>query len=189
MIRSWGLCDRNYIPFKTSDYLLFIINVFKPNPCDIPLVTCYKNQHDDVIKWNHFAFLALCAGHRWIPFAVTRSFDVFFDLRISGWISNHEAGEWIRHCVHYGVTVMRYFAPLPFPVCMNDETVSRIKLMNPAAMIRYGYLLTIYKRCIKWCTTTIILYIDSDHAENLYTVYVRWKPYFYGRQMWRLCIS
>ena len=30
--------------------------------------------HDDVIKWKHFP--------RYWPFVLTRSFDVFFDLRL-----------------------------------------------------------------------------------------------------------
>ena len=46
------------------------------------------DQHDDVIKWKHFsALLALCAGKSQVTGefpskrSVTRSFDVFFDLR------------------------------------------------------------------------------------------------------------
>ena len=45
--------------------------------------------HDDVIKWKHFsALLAICAGNSPVPGEflaqrpVTRSFDVFFDLRL-----------------------------------------------------------------------------------------------------------
>ena len=38
---------------------------------------------------------------------VTRSFDVFFDLRLNnGWVNNHEAGDLRRHRAHYDVTVM-----------------------------------------------------------------------------------
>ena len=38
---------------------------------------------------------------------VTRSFDVFFDLRlIEGWVNNREAGDLRRHRAHYNVTVM-----------------------------------------------------------------------------------
>ena len=49
-----------------------------------------KHIHDDVIEWKHFrATVPLCgefAGHRWIPRKkrlVSRSFDVFFDLRLN----------------------------------------------------------------------------------------------------------
>ena len=49
--------------------------------------------------------------HRWIPAQrpVTRSFDVFFDLRwINGSVNNREAGDLRRHRAHYDVTVMTY---------------------------------------------------------------------------------
>ena len=35
---------------------------------------------------------------------LTRSFDVFFDLK--GWVNNGEAGDLRRHRVHYDVIVM-----------------------------------------------------------------------------------
>ena len=55
------------------------------------------------------ALLALCAGnspvtgqfHAQRP--VTRSFEVFFDLR---WVNNREAGDLRRQRAHYGVIVM-----------------------------------------------------------------------------------
>ena len=56
------------------------------------------------------ALLAICAGnspaHGEFPTQrpVTRSFDVFFDLR--GWVNNGEAGDLRRHRAHYDVTVM-----------------------------------------------------------------------------------
>ena len=38
---------------------------------------------------------------------VTRSFDVFFDLRLNnGWVNNRETGDWRRHRAHYYVIVM-----------------------------------------------------------------------------------
>ena len=60
-----------------------------------------------------FALLAICAGN--LPVTgefpaqtpVTRSFDVFFYLRVNkGWVKNREAGDLRRHCAHYGVIVM-----------------------------------------------------------------------------------
>ena len=41
---------------------------------------------------------------------VTRSFDVFFDMRpkINDWVSNREAGDLRRHCGHYAVNVMKW---------------------------------------------------------------------------------
>ena len=38
---------------------------------------------------------------------VTRSFDVFFDLRwINGWVNTREAGDLRRHRAHYDIIVM-----------------------------------------------------------------------------------
>ena len=46
-------------------------------------------HHGDVIQWKHFprhwAFVGEFTGHQWIPLTkpLTRSFDVFFDLRLN----------------------------------------------------------------------------------------------------------
>ena len=68
--------------------------------------------------WRHqmetFAvLLPLCAGNSSVTGEfpsqrpVTRSFDVFFDLRMkSGWANNRDAGDLRRHHAHYDVTVM-----------------------------------------------------------------------------------
>ena len=50
-------------------------------------------------------------GHRWLPpqRPVTRSFDVFFDLRLNKWLSKQSQGWWFetRHLEHhYDVIVM-----------------------------------------------------------------------------------
>ena len=58
------------------------------------------------------ALQALCTGNS--PAIVefpaqrplTRSFDIFFDLRLNCWVNNREAGDVIRHRAHYGVIVM-----------------------------------------------------------------------------------
>ena len=39
---------------------------------------------------------------------VTRSFDVFFDLRLNGWVNNRKAGDLKCHRTHYDVTVMKW---------------------------------------------------------------------------------
>ena len=68
--------------------------------------------------WRHqmepfSALLALCAGNSPVPGEfpaqnpVTRSFDVFFDLRLNKrWVNNREAGDLRRHLGHYDVNVM-----------------------------------------------------------------------------------
>ena len=57
--------------------------------------------------------LAICAGNSPVTGEflaqrpVTRSFDIFFDLRLNnGWINNGEAGDLRRHCTNYDVIVM-----------------------------------------------------------------------------------
>ena len=59
------------------------------------------------------ALLAICAGNSPVTGEfpaqrpVTRSFGVFFDLRIvNGWVNNGEAGDLRRHRPHYDVIVM-----------------------------------------------------------------------------------
>ena len=58
------------------------------------------------------ALLAICAGNSLVPGElpaqrpVTRSFDVFFDLRPNKRLSKPEAGDLRRHTAHYDVTVM-----------------------------------------------------------------------------------
>ena len=59
------------------------------------------------------ALLAICAGnspgtdefHSQRP--VTRSFDVFFDLRLNKrWVNTREASDLRRHRAHHDITVM-----------------------------------------------------------------------------------
>ena len=69
--------------------------------------------------WRHqmetfSALLAICAGNSPVPSEfptqrpVTRSFDVFFDLRLNknSWVNNREAGDLRRYRAHYDVIVM-----------------------------------------------------------------------------------
>ena len=69
-------------------------------------------EHDDVINGNISASLDICAGNSPVPGEfpaqrpVTRSFDVFFDLRLNKWLSKQSWGWWLetlsrplwRHC-------------------------------------------------------------------------------------------
>ena len=59
------------------------------------------------------ALLTICAENSPVPGEfptqrpVTRSFDVFFDLRPNnGWVNNREAGDLRRHQAHCDVIVM-----------------------------------------------------------------------------------
>ena len=70
-----------------------------------------QSLHDDVIKWKHLRVIGPLweesTGHRRIPSQrpVTRSFDVFFHLRLTnGRANNRGAGDLRRH--YYDVIVM-----------------------------------------------------------------------------------
>ena len=58
------------------------------------------------------ALLAICAGNSPVPGEfvvqrlVTRSFDVFFDLRLNKRLNKREAGDLRRYRAHYDVIVM-----------------------------------------------------------------------------------
>ena len=82
--------------------------------------SCTRFTHCCVFSWwchqmeTFSASLDICAGnspvHGEFPAKrpVTRSSDVFFDLRlqINGWLYNREAGDLRRHRAHYDVIVM-----------------------------------------------------------------------------------
>ena len=101
--------------------------------------------------WRHQmetfpALLALCAGNS--PVAdespsqspVTRSFDIFFGLRLNGCANNRYAGDFSHNRAHYDVTVMsilhlmimqyipRNFHPVRAPMCL---VVVRYSLILP----------------------------------------------------------
>ena len=83
-----------------------------------------QTVHDDVIKWKHFprhwpSFGEFTGdrvtGHLGGEFTgefpaerpVTRSFDVFIDLRLNNdWVNNREAGDLRRYRTHFDVIVM-----------------------------------------------------------------------------------
>ena len=71
--------------------------------------------HDDVIKWRHFPrYWPFVRGIHQSPVNSSHKGQcggaLMFSLIcawIKGWLKNCEAGYLRRHCVHYGVTVMR----------------------------------------------------------------------------------
>ena len=76
------------------------IEMLKPKQNDIR----DKDYHDDVIKWKwkFFALLAICAGNSPVTGEfpaqrpVTRSLDVFFDLRLNEPLSKQSWGWWFE---------------------------------------------------------------------------------------------
>ena len=74
------------------------------SPWQAHMVTWWRHQME-----TFSALLALCAGTGEFPTQrpLTRSFDVFFDLRrINGWVNKCKAGDLRRIRPHYDVTVM-----------------------------------------------------------------------------------
>ena len=64
--------------------------------------------HDDVIKWKHFPrSWSFVRGIHRSQGPATRSFDVFFDLRLNNtWVNNGEVDYLRRDHAHYDVAVM-----------------------------------------------------------------------------------
>ena len=88
---------------------------------------CLTN-HDDVITEKNSALLAHCAGNSPVTgefssqMPVTRNFDVFFDLRLSTWVNNREAGDFRGHRAHYDVAVMLKKISSMHDYCLTNTT-------------------------------------------------------------------
>ena len=94
--------------------------------CDFAHQDIYSRNDNTKIYYNHLtpwwrhqmetfsALLALCAGNSPVTGEfpaqrpVTRTFDIFFDLRLSKnvWVNNGEAGDLRHHRAHYDFAVM-----------------------------------------------------------------------------------
>ena len=84
----------------------------------MPNLSLLAAPYDAVKTWwrlqmeTFSALLALCAGNSPVTGEfpsqrpVTRSFDVFFDLRLS-WVNNREAGDLRHHRAHYYAILMK----------------------------------------------------------------------------------
>ena len=92
---------------------MILVRISEPKP--VHVIQSVK----DIMEtwWRHqmetfSALLALCAGNSPVSEfpaqrPVTRSFDVFFDLRLNnGWVNNREADDLRCHRTHYDVIVM-----------------------------------------------------------------------------------
>ena len=83
-----GSVTRKMFPF--DDVIMKMQMSFaKLRPSDVTVTMIHPIEHDDVIKCKHFprhrSFVREITGPRWIPSQrpATRSFDVFFDLRLN----------------------------------------------------------------------------------------------------------
>ena len=91
MLHGLGIC------FTLCGCVVYKRSLFQQNTW-----RCCLKKHDDVTKWKHFPrywpFCGEFTGHRWIPHTkpVTRSFDVFIDLRLNKRLSKHSWGWWFE---------------------------------------------------------------------------------------------
>ena len=71
-------------------------------------------EHDDVIKWKHFPrYWPFVTGEFPAQRSVTRSFDVFYDLRLNERLRKQSRSWWFKtpsSSSHYDVTVMEWNA-------------------------------------------------------------------------------
>ena len=80
---------------------------------------CGNFHHDDFIKWKHFPRYFVRRIHRSpvnSPHKGQWRGAMIFSLIwawINGWVNKHEAGDEIRHRVHYDVTVMSVMGWVP----------------------------------------------------------------------------
>ena len=113
---------------------------------------------------------------------VTRSFDVFFDLRLNKRLSKQDAGDLRRHCGHYDVTVMWCriviqwsgqpwdLSAFSASLMSNFELVKRVKLGGSVHYgrngIKFGTLLYPDYHFLKltiFCTQRQFKFVVSDH--------------------------
>ena len=112
---EWWLSDGHH-PFAYPSVRPSVprgFRVFYENPWEEwPKERAIICIHDDVIKWKHFPVTGHLCGEFTGPCEfpaqrpVTRSFDVFFDLRPNKWLSKQWWGWWFetlssplwRHC-------------------------------------------------------------------------------------------
>ena len=117
---------RKYTQYGILDAVLLYIYLYVLAP------TCWTSSWTANISiinkswWRHqietfSALLAICAGNSPVTGEfpaqrpVTRSFDVFFDLRLNKWLSI-EAGDLRRYRAHYDVIVMNEWYEIFFSI-------------------------------------------------------------------------
>ena len=142
--------------------------------------------------WRHrikifSALLALYAGNSPVTGEfppqrpLTRSFDVFFDLRLNGWVNNQDAGDLRRHRAKCNVTVMcriviqwsgqpSDLATFNVSLLSHFELVKRFKLRGSVHYgrngLKFGALLYLDYHCLKltiFCTQQQFKFVLSDH--------------------------
>ena len=122
----------------------------------------------DIWWWRHqmetfSALLAICAGNSPVPGEfpaqrpVTRSFDVFFDLRLNNdWVNNREAGDLRRYRAHYDVIVMIIRPQCVVPrEYINSGVEFESYFTRPSPPVSRWYWLRPYGNCVIDGTTEV----------------------------------
>ena len=120
----WKLCCRNLTWFHQHCYIIRWKTVFQSNSF-LPWALMIGASQKMLSWWRHqmqafSALLTICAGNSPVPVEfpaqrpVTRSFDVFFDLRLNKWLSKNRKAGGLRRChAHYDVIVMCFLCRWP----------------------------------------------------------------------------
>ena len=85
---------------ETSSYLIQCCSrsmmSYSHNMLCVMIYCSILSTHDDVIKWKLFRITGLLCMEFPAQRPVTRSFDVFFDLRLNKWLSKQSWGWWFE---------------------------------------------------------------------------------------------
>ena len=133
------------------------------------------SRHDDIIKWKHFPRYT---GIHWSPgnsphklTPVTRSFDVFFDLRPNKRLSKQWWGWWFetpslplwRHCNGMGIAIIK----------ITRSWDNLIFIMGMPILVRWCLYIATAHRCQFQCKDCLPMYMES-HV-YLCTSKIRWS--------------
>ena len=123
------------------------------------------------------ALMALCAGNSTITGEfpsqrpVTRSFDVFFHLRLKkiAWVNNREAGDLRRHHAHYDVIVMKWYSCACSPLSFNEKDHFRtgLKLEN-----YYFFTFTFSRPEVRKLLLFYVFTFSRPEVRKLFRIYV-----------------
>ena len=133
--------------------------------------------HDDFIKWKH--------SLRYWPFArefptqrpVTRSFDVFFDLCINGWVNHRKAGDLRRHRGHYDVTQMICWYRLQYNFITHFSDIMWGPWHLKAATVVCSTTYRHYCPLARWIDQWLVVPLTKMHKPFLCHF---WNPFWFA---------
>ena len=124
--------------------------------------------------WRHqmetfSTLLALCAGISPVTVEfpsqrpVTRSFDVFFGLRLeNGWVNNRDAGDLRRHCAHCVVTVMKVW----FLWTRGTSLARYFRYICVLYIDFKAFVFFVWHRFLIWSIKQILWWINMHKSKN-----------------------